>query len=309
MNKILYDILDTIDEGIILLNEDLKILFWNNYMESLTNTKEKEVLDSDIFETIPSFNKGYIKETIDSVIKDGRKIFFSAAMHKDLLDNNSKNLNLKISRIRKDNSNFILIEFINVTNEFLRINQLKMYIDELYYLNKKLKVKEKIINKLAYYDELTGLANRALFHKMAKELCQNEKSNTSPLGLLFIDVDNFKYINDTYGHEKGDKVLKSIAKILTKSSRKKDVVSRFGGDEFLILMPFLDDATECRNVASEIIKNINLTFNSISDVKVSLSIGVSVFENCKDCIDKLLLKADKAMYKTKNQGGNGYYFL
>lgn len=120
VDRILYDILDNINEGIIILDEDLKILFWNNHMECLTHISEEKVKNSCIYDVIPSLNKGYFKDTINRIINDGRKMFFSAAMHKDLLSNN-KNLNLKISRIEKDNLSFILIEFIDV-DKFKHIN-------------------------------------------------------------------------------------------------------------------------------------------------------------------------------------------
>jgi len=229
-------------------------------------------------------------------------------MHKDLLSNN-KNLNLKISRIEKDNLNFILIEFIDVTNQFLRIDQLKKYVNELYTLNKELKEKEKTINKLAYYDGLTGVANRTLFYKMADEFYNNAKRNNSLLGLMFIDVDKFKYINDTYGHKKGDEVLIHVAKILKESTRNEDIIARFGGDEFLILLPFIKSYHDCEAVASRINNSTEILYCKEEQIKISLSIGISILSNEANDIDELILEADRAMYKAKKLGGNGYYFF
>ncbi|WP_343827746.1 diguanylate cyclase domain-containing protein [Clostridium subterminale] len=308
MDRILYNILDSIDEGIIILDEDLKVLFWNSYMECLTHISEDKVINSCIYDIIPSLNKGYFKDTMKCIVNDGRKIFFSAAMHKDLLSNN-KNLNLKISRIEKDNLNFILIEFIDVTNQFLRIDQLKKYVNELYILNKELKEKEKTINKLAYYDGLTGVANRTLFYKMADEFYNNAKRNNSLLGLMFIDVDKFKYINDTYGHKKGDEVLIHVAKILKESTRNGDIIARFGGDEFLILLHSIKSYHDCEAVASRINNSTEILYCKEEQIKISLSIGISILPDEANDIDELILEADRAMYKAKKLGGDGYYFF
>lgn len=303
MDKILKNTLGSINEGIIILNEKFQILYWNNYMEYLTGMKLEYVVRNNVYDILQSLNKNYFKDLLENVIKDECKVFFSAAMHKNLISGNKK-LNLKVSKMKSEGKSFILLEFIDVTNQFLHIEQLRKYIHDLSLLNKKLKEKEKIIEELAYYDKLTGVPNRTLFYKYAEKVFHESKRNNSLLGVMFIDVNKFKNINDTYGHKVGDKVLIKIANILTEATRKNDVVARYGGDEFLILLPNIKRIDNYNVIASRIIDNKNKIIDiGEQKIKVSLSIGVSFYPKDGDNIDKLIVKADKAMYIAKSKAG------
>lgn len=307
MDKILRGTLDCIDEGTIVLNEKYEILYWNNYMEYLTGIKLENVLQRNIYSVLPNLNKKYFKDLIQNIMQNECKMFLSAAMHKDLISIDKK-LNLKISKLRSDDRNVILLEFIDVTNQFLHIEQLRKYVHDLYKLNKELKEKEKIIKNLAYYDKLTGVANRTLFYKYAEKFLDSAKRNNSLLGLMFIDVNKFKNINDTYGHEIGDRVLVRVADILTKATRKNDVVARYGGDEFLILLPDIKSLDNYKPIVSRIINNKNKIINDEKQINISLSIGVSFYPKNGDSINELIVKADKAMYVAKNKDGEDNCF-
>ncbi|NLP46457.1 MAG: sensor domain-containing diguanylate cyclase [Epulopiscium sp.] len=306
MDNTLYDILNEIIEGIVIVNEGLKICFWNDYMENVTGLKQEDVKENYIYEVLPNLNKRYFEQSIQQIIKNGCKIFFSAGMHRSLVSN-KKEFNVKISLIQKNNSKFFLLEFIDVTNQFVRINQFKEYVQELYKLNQKLKVKEQLIKKLAYYDQLTGIANRTLFYKIAEKLIDNANRNNSLIGLLFLDIDKFKQINDVYGHEAGDKILKKVACILQNYTRKSDMVARFGGDEFIVLLPHFKDSKSYKKVASRIMnaEDKSIYYHS-REIKISFSVGISLYPEHGNTIDTLILKADQAMYTAKNKGGNQY---
>ncbi len=164
------------------------------------------------------------------------------------------------------------------------------------------------INKLAIIDSLTGVLNRrVLDDALQKEIARTKRYNR-PLSVILLDIDNFKIINDTFGHKFGDEVLKQIANTLKKSCRKVDIVGRYGGDEFLIILPETSLANSVK-IAEKIIKNIN-SLKILSPYKdiiyLRLSLGIASCPNNIPDPEELLIWADSAMYKAKNLGGNQY---
>jgi diguanylate cyclase (GGDEF)-like protein len=248
--------------------------------------------------------KDFFDKAIIQVMENGYQFFFSSAMHQGLITEKFK-LNIKLSRFEIEDKNYIMIECIDVTNQEIRVSQLKEYANELRTLNKRLIEQEKEITRLAYHDNLTGLANRTFFYNLAEKIILDAKRNKKNIGFMFIDIDRFKNINDSYGHEVGDKVLIEVSRILEASTRQNDIVARHGGDEFLILLSDCKDINCYQLVASRIEKaNKNVKISKDLSIKINLSIGVSFYPIDGDNIDHLISRADKAMYQSKRAGGN-----
>lgn len=300
MDNFINELLDNMNEGITILNDNLEIVSWNGYIERITEIEKSKAIGKSIYEVIPNLDRNYFHKSIQRVLDNGSVMFFSAAMHKDILNSTDK-LNLKISRLSKDNSNLLLLEFIDVSNKIAQISQLKQYVNELYRVNKELLEKENIIKKLAYYDNLTGVANRNRFYKLANRYLRVAKEQNLSMAVMFIDVDDFKFINDTFGHLIGDKILVRVAKILQNAVGPADIVARYGGDEFLILLYNISSETDYKDVIYKINNAENKVVSFANMTKtISLSIGVSVYPDDGDSIDKLMAKADQAMYIAKN---------
>lgn len=174
----------------------------------------------------------------------------------------------------------------------------------------RMEAKQKL-QFLALHDPLTDLPNRSLFKDRIQHAflhCQNNRSNN--IAILFVDVDRFKQVNDTYGHHVGDKLLIAIVKSINLVLRQTDTLARLGGDEFAILLDSnIDHDTICR-ITESIISAVSHPFN-IEGLNIfsSVSIGISTYHDTSDSAEKLLIDADHAMYQAKLQGRNQYVFF
>jgi diguanylate cyclase (GGDEF)-like protein len=162
------------------------------------------------------------------------------------------------------------------------------------------------------HDALTGIPNRALFHDRLEHGFAQAKRHGWSLALMFMDLDDFKQINDRYGHDVGDTVLQTIARRLQDNTREDDTVSRHGGDEFLYLAMDIKNEANISLIAEKIIKEIQAPFNvSVDDVAVSVSIkasiGIAIFPKDGTDADTLVSNSDRAMYRAK-QNKSGYSF-
>jgi diguanylate cyclase (GGDEF)-like protein len=164
---------------------------------------------------------------------------------------------------------------------------------------------DKIIEDLATTDSLTRMSNRHSFMIKAAGLFKKYKSGRDPLSLLFLDIDHFKMINDQYGHLFGDMVLKRFTEVLRNNTRSSDLSCRYGGEEFIILLPDLH-TDEAGQIARRIMEQIRvLTFEEHSDFRFTVSIGlVSSIPKAADTLEGFIHQGDQAMYGAKKTGRN-----
>ncbi|WP_255576288.1 bifunctional diguanylate cyclase/phosphodiesterase [Comamonas sp. Y33R10-2] len=177
--------------------------------------------------------------------------------------------------------------------------------------NSKLQMVNNELRQRAFADPLTKLPNRLLFEdRLIHALLRLERSNhprvKERLGILFVDLDGFKPINDSFGHAAGDEILISASQRLLAQARSSDTVARIGGDEFLLLLEDTQDAAACMAVANRILKSLSQPFHLGSkELQITCSIGIVVFPDHGDR-DHLIANADAAMYVAKRNGGNGF---
>jgi diguanylate cyclase (GGDEF)-like protein/PAS domain S-box-containing protein len=169
------------------------------------------------------------------------------------------------------------------------------------------KKREQKIHELAYFDELTGLANRRLFQDRLEQALANAKRHHHQLAVLFLDLDLFKRINDTLGHQAGDEALRQVAKRLQKASRAGESVARLGGDEFTMLVPECETKEEIVKLAQRIVAQFELPFQiQQNELALTTSVGISIYPQHGHTASELLKCADAAMYQAKESGRNNY---
>lgn len=171
------------------------------------------------------------------------------------------------------------------------------------------KESEERLHHLATHDSLTGLPNRTYLNDLLQQTLRHAQRYESITAVLFLDLDNFKDVNDSYGHETGDQLLKWIARRLEFQLRSEDIVVRFGGDEFVIVLPQIDDSEYASVVARRILAAAREPYLiEHQKIRPSVSIGIAIYpEAGRDAAD-LLRDADAAMYAAKRQGRNTYRF-
>jgi diguanylate cyclase (GGDEF)-like protein/PAS domain S-box-containing protein len=166
------------------------------------------------------------------------------------------------------------------------------------------------LQRLALYDSLTGLPNRTLFFDRMDQLLAMARRNKYVLALLFLDLDGFKHVNDTFGHDVGDELLRQVADRLAGVMRKSDTIARMGGDEFIGLCGRIAEAEDAAVVAKKIIERLQEPYTAGKNTcTVGVSIGISIYPDDGEDCDTLLKKADMAMYRVKQGKQGGYVFF
>ena len=198
----------------------------------------------------------------------------------------------------------ILLFTILLTNRYMNINKINNLLTlktvELENMRKQLTIE-------ATTDVLSGLYNRRYFYNISEKYYETAKRYNQELSILMIDIDKFKNINDTYGHDVGDNIIKSSGKILTKITRNSDIVARYGGEEFIILLTEtgIDKAVELAEHIRVDIENNVIILDNTEAVHVTVSIGVTQLNHINDKdIDETIKRCDKALYEAKDQGRN-----
>lgn len=176
----------------------------------------------------------------------------------------------------------------------------------------EMKQAQQRLDYLAHFDTLTGLPNRELLTDRIQQVIAHSQRYKRKMALMFVDIDNFKTINDLFGHGMGDELLKSVASIISGSLRQGDTVARLSGDEFIVLLPEIDFAQDVASVAEKIVNTLKEPIRlgeASHEIFITVSIGISLYPQDGSDMESLMAKADTAMYHAKSAGKNTFQFF
>lgn len=283
--------LDCLFEGVFLVDTDRRITYWNKGAERITGFKREEVIGSACFENLLRHvdlegNELCLEEFISNTISDAEpreaKVFL---YHKF-----GHRVSVSVRTTPLMDENKVIIGAVEVFND--NSNAQKM-LEEF----------EKLRNE-AYHDHLTNVGNRRYAELTINSRIYEFNNRLIPFAIIFIDIDRFKNINDTYGHKTGDEVIVMVARTISNALRSMDVVSRWGGEEFIVILPGASFAT-LKSVAERIRKLVEQSFLLIDGARVGVTISAgATIAKKDDTSTSMVARADELMYESKRRGRN-----
>ena len=287
-------VLEQVNDSVISTDLEGNIVSWNRGSQKMLGYTSDEVIGKNM-------SIIHRKEDIKKNKEYAQKLLTSGAFSVNAyLVKKSKDLvyvSIALSLLKDEHKN--IIGLIGVSHD---ITQRKK--DE-----EKLLEQRNRLDHQAHHDALTGLPNRLLFNDRLEQSIQKAKRNSTKVALLFIDLDHFKEINDSLGHDVGDEILKVVTRRLSETMRGKDTLARLGGDEFTVIVEELKKGEDASLLAQKIIEVLSKPI-VINDniLYVSSSIGISLYPDDGASTQNLLKFADAAMYKAKDEGRNNFQY-
>ncbi len=290
---------DPLPIGVLVLDNQLRIRAWNRWLSEHTGIPDGRAISQRLEDLFPGFRNPRFQIAIEQVMRNAGPQILSQALHRYLIPIELPHLarhgfglmrqHVHIEAHESDGERLALVSIIDVTGSVLRTEALSDVAQRL----------EQDVNR----DPLTGLFNRRFMWEWLEHQQRQAQRHNYPIAAMMLDVDHFKRINDRHGHPVGDRVLQDLARQLTAWVRESDIVVRYGGEEFLILMPCCDQTLGCE-VAERIVRQTRQCSLGGQPVgAVTCSIGVSLYETGSALsAPDLINLADNRLYLAKQSG-------
>ncbi|SFB82431.1 PAS domain S-box-containing protein/diguanylate cyclase (GGDEF) domain-containing protein [Marinospirillum celere] len=295
--------LQTVDVGLIVLDQEGRILLWNSFMENHSGIRSKQALNQTLKTLFPKLPHAWLQRKLDAVFKLGSPAYSTWEQRPRLFDFKSyrpltggselmyQNLTLMPLQGRNNKTSQVCLLVYDVTENAISKLQLETANAEL--------------ARLSRTDRLTELFNRGYWEECLNQEFLRAQRSGGESSLIIFDIDHFKKVNDTHGHQAGDEVIREVAKILRSTARETDFPGRYGGEEFVLLLPDTP-ASGALEVAERARKKLEATRIHYEDLvlQVTISLGISSFSPDLVSAQQWLERADQALYQAKNAGRN-----
>ena len=280
-------VMESATEGMVIINDDKKVLYANPAVERITGYTCDELVDQ---------GEGFLRHELDT----------TACKEICEIAHNTSHFRREITVHKKQGDEIhILLSLDTLRNDK---GEIQYFLGLLTDMTEIKKSREKV-EYLASHDVLTSLPNRSVMKERLEQAISRASRLEQKGALLFLDLDYFKEINDSLGHSLGDELLKKVSLRLRDTCRKQDVVSRYGGDEFIIILEDILRVDDVKFKAEELLRALNTPFRILDhELTLSASIGIALFPDETIHVDELIQNADMAMYKAKKSGRNQYHF-
>ena len=289
-NEVIFDILENIGYGVYILTPERKIIYWNKAAEKITGFSSEEVVGKsckdNILQHIDHYGNNLCLNDcpVVEVVKTGKPVKKRVYLHHKI--GYRLFVECYFAPIKDGNKIIAVIEVFKEVDEGCE----------------SLKQRIELLEKLALIDELTQLFNRRYVNWIITTKINEVKRFKRIIGVIFFDINEFKKINDTFGHPIGDRVLKLVAETIKNNFRMDDVAGRWGGDEFIIVVN-LEREKDLFRVASKIKVLVENSFLEVSSciIAPTISIGATIIKE-EDTLESLMARVDRLMYESKNSG-------
>lgn len=299
----LLDIVQSIDVGVVVMDRDYNVEIWNSFMENHSGVGADKAARQSLFTLFPEIDQGWFTHKVETAVMLGTRAFTIWEQRPNLVhfksyqpitgmaDEMYQNVTILPLRSSTGKTDHVCLIIYDVTGVAVNKRQLES-------ANTKLQ-------ELALRDGLTGLLNRRYWESCLEREFARHQRYDNPVSLVIFDIDHFKRVNDTYGHQTGDEVIRETARITSQLVRETDFAGRYGGEEFVVLLPgtTLDGAAQFAERLRSTIERQQLDYQG-SPLTFTISLGVATLADDMAGYQALLERADKALYQSKEGGRN-----
>ncbi len=296
-------IIQSIDVGVVVFDLDYRIDTWNSFMENHSGQSARDVYKKSFFQVFPEINESWFRRKVEQVLTLETPLF-------TIWEQRPFVVRFRTYQPITGQEDFMyqnttLLPLVSISGQIQHVCLIVYDVTSIAVSRKHSLLARQELEQLSRTDRLTGLNNRGYWEEELKREFARYRRHGSMLSLLMLDIDHFKTINDTHGHQVGDRVIQALARLISDNIRDIDIAGRYGGEEFVILLPNVESAG-----ASLLAERLRRKVSALEVVHDQLQLGFTIsigvadlFEPCAR-YDQLIERADHALYESKRGGRN-----